>query len=68
MIIVMDIGRLPQLSNEQLNKLSDICSDLGVVAVASVFIPSLFDSFSGLAALMGMVLALLFFFISLKLS
>lgn len=53
------------LSDEQLTKLSDISSDLGVVAVASVVLPALLDKFKLLPILLGSCIAIILLVTSL---
>ncbi|MEK7618260.1 MAG: hypothetical protein AAB410_03875 [Patescibacteria group bacterium] len=54
-----------RLSDEQLTKLSDISSDLGVVAVASVVLPALLDKFKILPILLGGCIAIILLVTSL---
>ena len=57
-----------KLSENQLARLSGFCSDLGIVFVASVFIPSLLDGLSKESAVAGISLAVFFWIISLRLA
>ncbi len=54
-----------RLTDEQLQKLADVSSDLGVVAVASVVLPTLFDRFQLIPAILGLLGALILVLISL---
>lgn len=56
-----------KLSKKQIDKLSDISSDLGLVAVASVVIPAAVDRFSLVAVVYGLLVALGFWIFSIML-
>ena len=56
-----------QLSSEQLQKISDISADLGVVSVASIVLPALFDQLKPIWMLVGLLDASLCFACSLVL-
>lgn len=57
-----------KLSENQLARLSGLCSDLGIVFVASVFIPAVLNNFSERSAVAGIGLAIFFWIISLRLA
>lgn len=54
-----------KLNRRQLDKLSDIFSDLGLVAFASVVVPALFDKLDILRVILGLLAALIFWLVSL---
>lgn len=54
-----------RLNARQLDKLSDISSDVGLVALASVALPALFEKFNILVILIGSSLTIMFWAISL---
>ena len=64
----MNANNWLKLSENQLARLSVICSDLGIVFVASVFIPSLLDDLVKGSAVAGISLAIFFWIISLRLA
>ncbi len=51
----MKLFRLLRLSERQLEKLSDILSDAGLVALASVVLPALLDKFSVITIILGLI-------------
>ena len=55
-----------KLSNDQLDKIADICSDIGLLMLASVGLPPILDKFNTVPALTGISIAILFWAISLK--
>ena len=55
------------LSDSRIKKLSDICSDLGMVLVASVALPGILGTFDIISFVTGSVLAVLCFLVSLQL-
>ena len=57
-----------KLSENQLARLSGLCSDLGIIFVASVFIPAVLNGFSERSAVAGISLAVFFWIISLRLA
>lgn len=54
-----------ELNQKQIEKLSDIIADIGVVGFASVVIPAAFDKFDIADIILGVIAALLLFVISL---
>lgn len=58
---------LPKLSDRQLEKLSDIFSDIALVALASVVLPGFLDKFNVTLVVLGLTAALTFWIISLVL-
>ncbi|HCB22481.1 hypothetical protein A3B42_00165 [Candidatus Daviesbacteria bacterium RIFCSPLOWO2_01_FULL_38_10] len=57
--------RIAKLNKKQLDKLSDIASDLALVAVASVILPAALDKFNLTKILLGSVASIIFWLISL---
>jgi hypothetical protein len=55
----------PKLSKKQLDKLSDIFSDVGLVSLAALALPALFDSWNPLRVVLGLAATLICWFISL---
>ena len=56
-----------RLSKKQLDKLSDISSDVGLIALASVVIPAALDKFNPIAVALGLLATFIFWVISLAL-
>ncbi len=54
-----------RLSDIQLEKLSDISSDIAAIALASVALPSIFDKLEPTKASLGFILTFLFWSLSL---
>ena len=52
------------LNQKQIEKLSDIASDLGLVSVASVVLPAALEKFNVGAIMVGIVLAVFFWLTS----
>lgn len=46
---------LPRLNEKQIEKLSDLSSDVGLVALASVVLPAAFDKFDPVVILLGSI-------------
>ena len=57
---------LKELSNDQLNKIADICSDIALLFLASVGLPAVLDKFSIISAFGGLFTAIFFLILSLK--
>lgn len=57
----------PQLSKHQLDKLSDIASDVGLVSLASVVLPAVLDRVDVVKVLLGSVATIFFWLFSLRL-
>lgn len=53
--MIMKALRLPRLNERQLEKLSDIASDSGLVALASVVLPAILDKFNPILVVSGLV-------------
>lgn len=58
---------VPKLNQKQIEKLSDIASDLALVSTASVILPAAFDKFDPTKILLGSTVAIAFWLISLLL-
>lgn len=68
--VIIHLGQMisfPNLSRRQIEKLSDISSDLGLVAAASVIIPAVLEKFNVVQLLFGAIASVAFWFISLLL-
>ena len=55
----------PKLSDNQVLKLSDISSDIAIVAVASVALPAVLNQYDAQAAILGFVVTFMFWVFSL---
>lgn len=55
---IVKLFLLFRLNERQIDKLSDIASDLGLVAVASVILPAVFDKYNSDRVTLGLVIAL----------
>lgn len=55
----------PELNKRQLEKLSDIASDLGLVSIATVVFPAVFDKADPDRVRLGLVIALVFWIYSI---
>ena len=53
-----------KFNENQLEKLSDISSDIALVALASVVLPATLDSFSLIRIILGIIFTFLFWIIS----
>lgn len=53
--MIMKTLHLPKLNEHQLEKLSDIASDSGLVALASVVLPAILDKFNPILVVSGIV-------------
>lgn len=62
----MKLPRL-RLSKPRLDKLSDICSDVALVALASVVLPAVFDRYDPLRVALGLFVTFLFWILSVLL-
>ena len=56
-----------RLSRKQIDKLSDISSDIGLIALASVVLPATLDKFNPIAVALGLLATFIFWVISLAL-
>lgn len=56
---------LQKLNRRQLDKLSDIFSDIGLVVLASVVLPAMFDRVDPLRVILGVFATIIFWIISL---
>lgn len=56
-----------QLSNSQINKLSDICSNIGMVSLASIALPTIFTQTNALLTCSGLIMTILFWLFSILL-
>ena len=54
-----------KLNEKQLEKMSDIAGDLGLVSIASVVLPFVFDKFNAMAVLLGSLATIIFWLISI---
>ncbi|MBA3724119.1 MAG: hypothetical protein H0W89_04510 [Candidatus Levybacteria bacterium] len=59
--------RTIRLTRKQSGKLSDIISDLGLVSMASVVLPAALDKIDTIRVLLGLLIALTFWMVSLRL-
>lgn len=57
-----------KLSDAQINKLADIVSDIGTVALAAVTFPALLDKFNPRAVVDGLILAVIFWIFGVALA
>lgn len=58
---------VPKLNKNQLDKLSDISSDVGLVALASVVLPAVLDRIDIVKVLLGSVATIFFWLFSVRL-
>jgi uncharacterized membrane protein len=56
------------LTKNQIRKISDIASDIGIVALASVIIPSVLDKFNFNIIILGIIITLTSWIFSVRLS
>lgn len=56
---------IPKLNSEQLDKVSDIVSDVGLIALATVVLPALLDKFDIGKVILGLIIAFTFWFVSI---
>lgn len=56
-----------KLSKNQVNKLSDISSDVGLVTLASVVLPAALDRYNPTQILLGLVATMVFWILSVLL-
>lgn len=56
---------LPTLSKKRLDKLSDIASDIGLVALATVVLPAVLDRFEPIRVILGLSVAIGFWTFSI---
>lgn len=61
----MILSKLPRLNESQEKKLSDIASDLGIVSIASVVLPALFDRSNPIMVILGLLTAVGFWIFSI---
>lgn len=54
----------PKLNEDQIEKLSDISSDIGLVSLASVVLPAVFDKFNSVMILLGSIATIGFWLLS----
>ena len=62
---MIEMHLLPRLSDKQLEKLSDISSDVALVALASVVLPAVLDRFDLVRVILGLLAAIGFWIFSL---
>ncbi len=55
----------PRFNEKQIEKLSDLSSDVGLVALASVVLPAVFDKFNPAVLLLGSIATLAFWALSI---
>lgn len=58
---------LQKLNRRQLDKLSDILSDIGVVVFASAVLPAVFDRLDLFRLLLGLLISVVLWIVSLRL-
>lgn len=61
----MNTFSFPRLNDKQTEKLSDLSSDVGLVALASVVLPSVFDKFNPAVLLLGSIATVGFWVLSI---
>lgn len=59
--------KIPKLNRKQLDKLSDIASDVALVSLASIVLPAMFDRFDVTVVLLGLLATIFLWAISLLL-
>lgn len=57
-----------KLNNKQVDKISDICSDIGLITLAAVVLPSFLDRLDIQRLLIGLMMSFLLWFFSVKLK
>lgn len=60
--------RVTKPSRKQTDKLSDIISDGGLVSLVSVVLPAIFDKYNPYTILLGLLVTLILWLISLRLK
>lgn len=58
---------VPRLNKRQLDKLSDIVSDVALLSLASVVLPAILDKFNPLLIVLGLLTTILLWSVSIKL-
>jgi len=56
------------LSKKQIEKLSDIISDIGLISLAAVVIPSVLDKFDLKRIIVGLLISLILWIVSIRLK
>jgi hypothetical protein len=56
---------LPKLSIKQLEKLSDISSDVGLISLASVVLPAVLDRLNPIMLVLGLIATIFFWVFSI---
>lgn len=59
----MDL-KIPKLNKQQIEKLSDIASDIALVSLASVFLPAVFEKFNMVYLIAGSTITIGFWIAS----
>ena len=67
-LLIAIYARSPQLSHIRMLRLSEICSDIGVVVFASVALPAVLDKYDPLLIVWGLALSIIFWMVSVWLS
>lgn len=60
--------RITKPGRKQTDKLSDILSDIGLVSLASVVLPAMFDKYDLIRVLLGIAVSLIFWLSSYRLK
>lgn len=58
----------PKFSKKQINKLSDITSDIALISLASVVLPALLDELNIVKVVLGLIITIMLWIISLHLT
>lgn len=66
-ILIFEMLFIPKINKDQKIKLSDIISDIGLVALASVVLPSVFDKYDLARVVLGLTATFIFWVTSLML-
>lgn len=55
----------PRLNDKQIEKISDISSNIGLVALGSVALPAILDRFNAVLVILGLAIAIGFWIVSI---
>lgn len=67
-LFVIYAPKEPRLTNEAINKISDICIGVGHISFGSVVVPFAIDKTDPLYVIVGSVAALIFYFLGVWLT
>lgn len=67
-LILLLVTKAPRLSSKRLNRLSEICADIGLVSLGSVALPAILDKLNLILIVSGLLSSAIFWSASIWLA